>query len=746
MNGTPSQAFRTQFSSKVITIPTRHDPKGKQRVVRWKDILQYFKNAEGIMNGDDAVLFLTDDDLEDLIPLRIAHHPGVVLDVVTTDTSRGDSCNMMNIGSNTVPELGLSSMDNFPARNVSNNDCRMESQSLMASSSGEIVTLGRNTTALRITELDDNQALVVRTQGLLSEISVQGTGEGSADQLRLEMDSTMDLQEQLRQLKQQLEQLNEFQQTMQQTDQQTQNTLQHMQQQADEILQQTQQMHQQTQHFHQQFEQRIEEAVQKIQHMDQQKQLIHEILNSRLVQQYIIEAVQKIQQEDRQQQQQQQQQQIEKISEKTQQIDQQVQHSHQQMQSQIDKILQRILQMDQQTENSQEQMQQQMDQEMHRAFSRFFRVQYQVQSILNMTFQEMPVPRLFIVLPKSTAIVNEQRKACSSQFRLYYLCECGSLSRGKNTSETREIHMRKHSGYDLVNPNEFFDKYGTYLLTIMYMVKYGANAHGRKVPLLDFDLANEAETGQEHLNFIKKNINRLVNDTIHYLEETIGAINEYLGASAYQNLCILDLEQLKSYLQVKNGESVTGDLCRTITQDGNCVWICSEHQLQYYQSTMQQLKKIITASGGWYCEETDELIIKITSDELAKRFYDGMAKVCGIQSTSNVLSPTVLELKLDCYDSLKNPTAGIIAINLSSIHFLSLDFERHSMTTVISQGEVKDVNMKIVRLGDLSLDDFEFIKQCHTVQLEIQHTPQQADEDRLVSILQHIHMLKELHI
>lgn len=65
MSGSLSQAFRAQSSSKVITIPTRHDAKSQQRVVRWKDILQYFENAKGVMNEEDAVLFLTDDDLEE---------------------------------------------------------------------------------------------------------------------------------------------------------------------------------------------------------------------------------------------------------------------------------------------------------------------------------------------------------------------------------------------------------------------------------------------------------------------------------------------------------------------------------------------------------------------------------------------------------------------------------------------------------------------------------------------------------
>jgi hypothetical protein len=65
-----SQTFRVRSSPGSsplynITIPTRHDQMTSQQVVRWKDVLQYFENATGIMNGEDAVLFLTGDDLEE---------------------------------------------------------------------------------------------------------------------------------------------------------------------------------------------------------------------------------------------------------------------------------------------------------------------------------------------------------------------------------------------------------------------------------------------------------------------------------------------------------------------------------------------------------------------------------------------------------------------------------------------------------------------------------------------------------
>ncbi|KAF9945369.1 hypothetical protein BGZ65_010836, partial [Modicella reniformis] len=264
------------------------------------------------------------------------------------------------------------------------------------------------------------------------------------------------------------------------------------QQQIVVILQKTQQMHQRIEHSHQQLRQRIEEDIQKTQLMDQQKQLIDEILQKlkqqdrqaeQSQQQVQQETVQKIQRVDQQQQQQQ----TEKILKKKQQIDQQVQHSHQQMQPQIDKIQQRVL--------------------------------LQVEATQNMSFQETPVPRLFIVLPNTTATGNEQGKQSSSQFRLYFLCECTSLTMESVTSGAQEIHMPQHPGYNLIKAKKFFEEYGSYLLTMMYMVKYGANADGLKVPpLLGLDLANEVEAGQTCLNFVKKNISRLVNDTNYILK------------------------------------------------------------------------------------------------------------------------------------------------------------------------------------------------------------------------------------
>ncbi|KAG0326124.1 hypothetical protein BGZ99_010102 [Dissophora globulifera] len=78
----PSQAFQDELSSKVFSLDTRLDNKTGQYVIRWKDIQQVCNNASYVTDGDVVVSFMTDDDLEDLIPLRIAYHADTVLRVI----------------------------------------------------------------------------------------------------------------------------------------------------------------------------------------------------------------------------------------------------------------------------------------------------------------------------------------------------------------------------------------------------------------------------------------------------------------------------------------------------------------------------------------------------------------------------------------------------------------------------------------------------------------------------------------
>ncbi|KAF9199790.1 hypothetical protein BGZ49_010055 [Haplosporangium sp. Z 27] len=271
-------------------------------------------------------------------------------------------------------------------------------------------------------------------------------------------------------------------------------------------------------------------------------------------------------------------------------------------------------------------------------------IQSRVQALLVQTYElhECPIPRLFIVLPKTVTVLDKLKKPFVNQYRLYFLCECGTHTMSKDDKTLHEVHLAKHEGYDLSEPKEFFEKFGPYVLTLLYMIKYGVVAAGLVVPPLNhFKIAENIDSAQEYLSFIKSNISPLVNDTIKYLKEiksngdNQSNINSEGGQSSFDSLEALegaDLRQLKNYLNVEDQDRVLGNLYRIITQEGHVKWVCFDHyRANYRGSSIQFLLDFVKANDGEYITETGEIKITITSSTLAKHFYNALVKARGIQ-------------------------------------------------------------------------------------------------------------------
>ncbi|KAF9986062.1 hypothetical protein BGZ75_002252 [Mortierella antarctica] len=91
-----SQAFRLSTAlgaapGPEICIETRYHRGNNVEFIRWKDVEQVFSRAKYVLNGQVLVSFMVDDNFEDLEPKRIAHHPGVILEVVTTESEEGSA-------------------------------------------------------------------------------------------------------------------------------------------------------------------------------------------------------------------------------------------------------------------------------------------------------------------------------------------------------------------------------------------------------------------------------------------------------------------------------------------------------------------------------------------------------------------------------------------------------------------------------------------------------------------------------
>jgi len=268
--------------------------------------------------------------------------------------------------------------------------------------------------------------------------------------------------------------------------------------------------------------------------------------------------------------------------------------------------------------------------------------------------------------------------------------------------------MTNHPGYDIKNPKEFFGKYRSYILTTMYMIKYGAATFGFIVPpLAHSKLVARIEENQEHLASIKKDIGRLLDIAISYLENT-PSIDSESSATSHWTLTLTDQTELRSYLDDIEDEHFPGDLHLLTSQERHCVWMCREHRHEWI---IHHLKDVVYAVGGTYSEDSKKITINCDTED--ERLYDAMIKFRKAQTKDD--------------PSLSASTGQLSLIASAS-------------------KESQEVSVTINRLGDLTMDGVKFIQHCNLTKLAVRYTPKDTDEDRLVNILNQGQELKELHI
>ncbi|KAK3821021.1 MAG: hypothetical protein J3Q66DRAFT_437962 [Benniella sp.] len=340
-------------------------------------------------------------------------------------------------------------------------------------------------------------------------------------------------------------------------------------------------------------------------------------------------------------------------------IMQYVDHRFERLQVEIDKNRQlqgQLVQMQQHMDTNQQQMyqlqkdtgeeiikrQQEMLRMQQQALDRLAIIQSSMQALVTQTYElhEYPIPRLFIVLPKTLGLSGKIKSLISDQFRLYFMCECGSHTMSDDLRMPHQIHLAKHEGYDLEKPTVFFERYGSYVLTLMHMIKYGITAAGLIVPpLANSKIVEGLESAQKHMDYLKKNIAPLVDDTIKFLSdiksnqkmgEELGV--DHVGFDQLEALEGADLRQLESYLKVKDKGRVLGNLYRIVTSEGHVKWVCFDHyRASYREVAIKQLQEIVTVNSGTYVEETGSIEIKLATSTQAKQFYEAMEKARCIQ-------------------------------------------------------------------------------------------------------------------
>ncbi|KAF9974158.1 hypothetical protein BGZ65_008881, partial [Modicella reniformis] len=214
-----------------------------------------------------------------------------------------------------------------------------------------------------------------------------------------------------------------------------------------------------------------------------------------------------------------------------------------------------------------------------------------IQAVMKQNYElhEYPIPRR----DKFTRLLTKQ-------FRLYFLCECGehTIGTGRGNLPNR-IHLAKHEGYDLDQPNAFFEQYGSYVLAIMKFLKYGATAAGVVVPPLAlFKVVEGLDSIVKSLKITADGISTLVDETIKHIQELQGStqagVKPETGPTRLEDIEALegaDLRQLQLYLSGKDKGRVLGDLFRICTPEGHVKWVCIDHYNENYRkAAMQRFK------------------------------------------------------------------------------------------------------------------------------------------------------------
>ncbi|KAF9939184.1 hypothetical protein BGZ67_009846 [Mortierella alpina] len=222
-------------------------------------------------------------------------------------------------------------------------------------------------------------------------------------------------------------------------------------------------------------------------------------------------------------------------------------------------------------------------------------IQNRIQTILDqkLGLVDQLFPRLFIILPKGLG---------SKEFRVHFLCECGSHPHNTNNKPDvpAYIHLTDHEGYDIEFQDEFVEKFGSYMLDFLNMLKYGVMLDGMYIPPL------------EDSTYLMLRVNR----SMEYLMNVTSS--EHDGKDW--------LNSLSSYLKNASKDSCLGHLYRTVSEEGHTSWICFDHYNELgYEPLVTRFAEAYTRCAAHYVDGHQGLVhVMIQQRAQAEQFYKAL--------------------------------------------------------------------------------------------------------------------------
>ncbi|KAK3820206.1 MAG: hypothetical protein J3Q66DRAFT_368222 [Benniella sp.] len=328
----------------------------------------------------------------------------------------------------------------------------------------------------------------------------------------------------------------------------------------------------------------------------------------------------------------------------------------------------------------------------------------------NYELHEYPIPRLFIVLPKPKKRKHRIIHPLAKRYRLYFSCECGDHTTGGGRGNLpNKIHLTKHEGYELDQPNEFIKQYGSYVLAIMKFLKYGAVAAGALVPPLAlFKVVDGLDAIQRRVMMTTDSIGSLVDETVRHIQDLEGNNQDgrstAMGPMRLEDIEALegaDLRQLQLYLNHKDKGRVLGNLFRVFTHEGHVKWVCIDHYKENYRKAdIQRFEEVVTASRGEFYQSDGSITIRLGSNTVATQFYEAMVKTRGVQSLDIILEWDVTLDDLQKFASAVT-LAHVTRLRMNGRHFkgpildmINNDHRYDPILGLISNGRMEEMEIQ----------------------------------------------------
>ncbi|KAF9990533.1 hypothetical protein BGZ75_001406 [Mortierella antarctica] len=258
-------------------------------------------------------------------------------------------------------------------------------------------------------------------------------------------------------------------------------------------------------------------------------------------------------------------------------------------------------------------------------------LQDRIKAVLTQTYElhEYPIPRLFVVLPQDLSKWRT-RDPFSNKFRLYFLCECGEHT--ESIDSNMEIHFAMHEGYEIARPTEFFQLYGSHVLAILKMLKFGISVAGVAVPAISHLVRADAIDQATNCLKVLRDIEPLMDPVIDWMDKVSTDEGEVVDEFAQQMknkeaLEGADLRKLATFLTAKDGDKVLSNLYRTVTDEGHVKWVCIDHYRENYQaSTAKDFQRILNIVGGSFDRSIGRVEVRLQSKALADQFSLALGK------------------------------------------------------------------------------------------------------------------------